>query len=425
MASTSENSARPTRRNWLRSDDLRRFLLSVGPTGASAFSQLVIFALTARALGPDQFGLLAVVYGFCVIATEITALGADSAMVRRVALDPGAFPVAWSNTLAMFLISYPPLVLAATLAAGWFAAEAFTWPVIAILVLGELLVGRAISATELAMIAHSHPVRASWVRLSANLARVAMAGVVFALFGVHDIGIWAGATLGQSLVCAVALLLLTQHLYGASRPRVLKSDVGFGLLLMLNHLSRSLTSNLDRIVLAPFLTPAALGIYASGTRPQLVNGILNQAATRLFYVRFFRAGATSREQLRAFTRATAAKMILIGILSGIIIAVIGQLLPFVLGEGYRDAAAIAAALALASPFISLQTPPADALTASDKQFTRTVIYFAVALASAGLLTIGAIVAGIWGAVVAVILAQALLAGVLWAVFLLDGRRAPR
>lgn len=419
----SDKSSPTLRGRWLRSDDLRRFLFSVGPTGASAFAQLVIFALTARAIGPDQFGLLAVVYGFCVISTEMTALGADTAMVRRVALDSEGFQAAWGNTLALFLISYPPLVLATTFAAGWFAAASFSWVVVAMLVLGELLVGRAVSATELAMIAHNHAVRASWVRLSANLARAATALVVFVLLGVHDIRVWAVATLLQSIVCAIALLLVTHRLYGAARPRILRSEIGFGLLLMLNHLSRSLTSNLDRIVLAPFLTPAALGVYASGTRPQLVNGILNQAATRLFFVRFFRAGASGRDQLRAFTRSTAAKMVLVGIAAGVIIAIIGQLLPIVLGAGYGDSALIAAALALASPFISLQTPPADALTASDKQFVRTLIYFAVAVASAGLLTLGAVLAGIWGAVAAVILSQALLAAVLWAVFLLDGGSA--
>ena len=157
----------------------------------------------------------------------------------------------------------------------------------------------------------------------------------------------------------------------------------------------------------------AIGLMMSGDFVSFMTGNTTRAAISLEAGQYDHA-------LKLFLAITT---FVAGNAAGIIIAIIGQALPFVLGAGYADSASIAAALALASPFISLQTPPADALTASDKQFVRTIIYFAVALASAGLLTLGAILAGVWGAVAAVILSQALLAAVLWTVVLLDGGSA--
>jgi O-antigen/teichoic acid export membrane protein len=171
-------------------------------------------------------------------------------------------------------------------------------------VFGEILIGRAVAAVELAVLAHGHAVRASWVRLSTIIARALTAAVVFVILRHDSVAAWALATLVQSIVCALALLAAARALYGPPRLRFDASEIGFGLLLMVNQVSRSLNSNIDRIVLSLFLAPAALGVYASGTRLQMVNGILNHAATRLFYVRFFRAGAAGREP--ASSRPTAA-----------------------------------------------------------------------------------------------------------------------
>lgn len=250
-----------------------------------------------------------------------------------------------------------------------------------------------------------------------------MAGLAFGLLQVSTTADWALVTLCQSVLCAVGLLGLVGWRYAPPRPRLDPGEVSFGLLLMLNQLSRSLNGNLDRIVLALFLTPAALGVYASGTRLLMVNGILNQAATRLFYARFFRAGASGRSDLRHFTLRTGRKMALVGICGGVLILGLAQLLPFVLGSDYDDSVWIASVLAFASPLISIQYPPADALTASNRQLVRTLVYFAVAIASGGLLAVGAMLGGVWGAIIGFLLSQAVLAAVLWVIFALQiGRR---
>ena len=190
---------------------------------------------------------------------------------------------------------------------------------------------------------------------------------------------------------------------------------------MLNNLSRSLNGNIDRVILSAILAAVPLGIYASSTRLLLLGGIMNQAATRIFYPRFFRAAAGGSAPLRALTRDVAGKMALIGLLSLALIATAAQALSLILGPAYSDLPRIAAGLAAASPFMALQYPPADALTATGRQALRTAIYLASAAGSAGLLAVGALVAGVWGAVLAFVLVQAGLAGALWLAFLYPPR----
>jgi O-antigen/teichoic acid export membrane protein len=402
--------------------DLRRFLLSVAPTGAAAGLQLVTFALTARALGPETFGALAVVYGVSAVATEVAGLGGDAALVRE-ASDPRRFPRAWGHALVLLAASVPPVALAAAVAAALLTSHAFGFATLAALVSGEILVGRAAAAAELAMIAHGHAVRASLVRLATASARATAAVAVFGLLRLDSVPAWAAVTLAQSAALAGALLVAVGRIYRGPVYGIETRAVRFGLLLMLNQLARSLNGNLDRIVLSAVLAPLPLGLYASAARLQLLPGILNQAATRIYYPRFFRAAEAGAGPLRALARHAAGRMALVGLLSLGLVALAGPLLALVLGPAYRGLAGVATGLAAAAPFTALQYPAADALTAGGRQGLRTVIYLAAAAASAGLLAAGAALAGLPGAVAAFVAVQAGLAGALWLAHLLSARPA--
>lgn len=395
----------------LLTDDRRRFLASVLPSGAAAALQLVTFALTARALGPETFGLLAVVYATTVIASDVAGLGGDLAMVRTVALDPGHFPAAWGHALTLLALSLLPVAaVAAALAA---LATGLPASVVAMLALGEVLLGRATAATELAFVARGAPVAASLARLAATAARTLTAVAMFGLAGVTTLAPWAAASLAQSTVTAAGLLLATGHLHGHPRWQLARTEIRFGLLLMLNQASRAVSGNLDRILLAALLPPAGLGLYAAGTRLQLVSGLLTQAATRLYHPRFFRAAADGEAALARLARSVAARLAAVGVGAALIIAVGAQLLPLLLGPAYAAAAPVAAGLALAAPFTALQYPAADALTARGQQGARTAIFLGAALVSAALLAAGALAAGLPGAVAGFVAGQAATAAALW------------
>lgn len=396
-----------------RGTDLGRVALAAGPTAAAAALQLLVFALTARALGPAAFGALAAVHAIAAIATDAAGLGGDQAMVRASARDPAAFPHAWGHALALVALSLPPVAAAAALAAALLAPTLGLVPVL-LLVTGEITVGRATAAAELAFVAHGTPAGASLVRLGAVAARTATAVAVFAVAGATDPATWAVAACGQSLATAAALLALASARYGRPRAGLDRGALGFGLLLMLTQLARSLNGNLDRVVLAMVLAPAALGVYASAARLQLVGAILTQAATRLTLPRFFHA-ADAPARARA-TREAARLMAVVGLLALVLTALAAQALPLVLGPAFAGLVPLATGLALACPFVALQYPPADALTAAGRQGLRTLLAWAAAPATAALLVLGARAAGPAGAVAGLVAAQALLAAAFWAAF---------
>ena len=69
-------------------------------------------------------------------------------------------------------------------------------------------------------------------------------------------------------------------------------------------------------------------------------------------------------------------MALVGLLAGAGIAALAPLLPLLLGPDFAGVRRIAAGLGLACPFVALQYPPGDALTARGRQPLRTGVTFA-------------------------------------------------
>ena len=173
-------------------------------------------------------------------------------------------------------------------------------------------------------------------------------------------------------------------------------------------------ASLLRLATVAARAAVALGLYASATRLQLVGAILVQAATRLAYPRFFRAA--DRGALGFFTRAVAFPMALVGLLALAVTALAAQLLPLVLGPAYAGLTPLATGLALACPFVALQYPAADALTAAGRQGLRTLLTVLAAVASAALLAGGAALAGAAGAAAGFVVGQAALAAALWLAF---------
>jgi O-antigen/teichoic acid export membrane protein len=114
-------------------------------------------------------------------------------------------------------------------------------------------------------------------------------------------------------------------------------------------------------------------------------------------------------------------MAMVGVLAGAGVAAAAPLLPLLLGAGFAGVAPIAAGLGLACPFVALQYPPGDALTARGRQPLRTGVTFAGVGLAALLLAGGAAAGGLGGAVAGFVAGQAALAALLWLALL---RTAP-
>ena len=395
-----------------RFTDLVRFAASALPTGLAAVLQFAVFALTARALGPDLFGRLAVVYGVAAMAVEVVGLGADEVIVRRASADQSAYRRAAGHASAMILGTLPVIALIA-IALAWMLVPEFPVWVVAALVLADIILQRAIAFMEKTMVAHHQAVRASLVRVIGTATRALVAVFVFVGLQNKDVPVWAAGSFLQSGLIAILLGLATIRLYGSPTRGLLRGEISFGVMYMTTHLSRVLQANLDRILLAPILAAAALGVYAAATRLLILGTVMLQSALRIYYPRFFVAAKKGPGALRAHMLSTAKVMVLVGILAAIAIAIAGRILPFILGDGYEEVASLTVPIAMSMPFLALQYPAGDALTAMDRQDIRMIVSLTgAALFSFGLVG-GALAAGLTGAAVMYAVGHCALAVALW------------
>lgn len=393
---------------------LATFVGTMVPTVAALGLQLGTFALTARGLGVEQFGQYTALVAIVSVAIELVGLGGADLLVRAVATDKSRFPAYFGHLLATSGLSLP-LVVAGS---AWLALWPMRVPIdaghVVLALLAEIAVARSLSSVELVMVAHQHIARAGWLRLATFGARLLCAVVVFALCHQHALSVWIEAIVVQSLLVTTALIALAWRLYGRPDWQLRWPELGAGTTFALNQTSRAMQGNMDRMILSRYADSAALGAYGAATRIVQLGLFPVQVVTRILYPRFFVHGAQGLTAVRRFAVRTAAPALIgVGVLSGLAVAVAGLLAPWVLGADYESAVATTMQLAWALPFIALQYPAADTLTASNRQWLRATISTSSTLGFGFLLVLGTYLGGPRGVTAAFVAGHVLLAGALW------------
>lgn len=390
------------------------FLWSLLPTVGALGLQLVTFALTARALGVEQFGHYTALVAIVGVAVELIGLGSADLLVRAVAVKPVEHRP-WLGTVMLWsALTFPLVLVGGTLLAVGPLMVEIPWAHVAMALGGEVLQARSLASVELILVAHRQVAKAGWVRSSVFASRLLLAVLVFASFGVTDLQTWIEAVLVQSLVVTALLWGWLIHAHGAPTWVSHWRDLGQGLTFSANQTARALQSNMDRMILSRYADASAVGVYGAATRFVQLGLFPIQVVTRMLYPRFFQKGVEGPEAVWRFTCTTATPALLaVGVMAGGAVALAGQLAPWVLGESFRSAVGTTVHLALALPFIALQYPPADALTATGRQGVRTVIATSSALGFGFVLVLGARWGGADGVAHAFVLGHALLAATLW------------
>src|SRR5437868_13087856 len=80
------------------------YFASGGSLVMASAAQLITFAILARSLGVEQFGLFAAISAVTTVAVNICGLGATESMVRRVARDHRMYPVMLGHNLILTAI---------------------------------------------------------------------------------------------------------------------------------------------------------------------------------------------------------------------------------------------------------------------------------------------------------------------------------
>lgn len=361
---------------WLTKPRLRHwtgtFAHSLLPTIGALGLQFVAFAVTARGLGVHQFGQYTAVLALAAVAVDVVGLGADDLLVRTVATQPTQFRAYWGQVLRTIGWSLPLATLITLGIAASLLRLALPWQLLALALFAEIAVSRILASAEAVMVGHTHTVRASWLRVGGVLVRLFSALLYFYVLDRNSLGGWIVVATIQALAVSVGCIALVSRMYGTPEISGVPSQLLPGLSFCATQVTRSLQSNMDRIILARIGGGVTLGNYGVASRFLQLGLFPTQVATRMLYPRFFAHGTTGPDTLWNFSVKAAAVMGAIGIASTLMVGFAAMLAPLVLGEAYRASVDLSWKLALSLPFIALQYPAADALTGAGRQSLRAM-----------------------------------------------------
>lgn len=417
----SQRAARPRVR---RRSGILAYAGALGPTGLALVIQFATFAVTARGLGVAGFGLYAAVTALAAILIEVLGLGSTDVLVRAVARDPARFPDHFGAMLASFALSFPPVLALGAVILLWTAPAGPGLPVLVAGLAGELIAGRASASAESVLVAHGAMARAGVVRMIAAGTRLIAAIGFFAVS--NALALWVWVVLAQAILLGLGLGLHLAWRYGRPRARWTWRSLADGHAFALNQSARALQGNIDRLILAAFADPVALGAYAAGARLLMVGLFPIQVLTRMLYPEFFRRGLRGIAATRRYAVEQAPTMLATGYAALIAVVVVAQVLPRVLGHdfaGSRDAAMV---LACALPLIGLQYLAADTLTGAGHQALRAALAVGASVGSGAIMLAGVfLLGGVAGVVAGYIAGQAVFLIVLVVACRLVGARGRR
>jgi O-antigen/teichoic acid export membrane protein len=251
--------------------------------GRQAIS-FIVFALLARLLAPEVFGLVALAGVFLAFTQVFLDQGFADAIVQREHLDPEHLDTAFWTNLGIGLLLTLLGIAVAGLVADLFNQPQLT-PIIRWLSLSFLL--RALSAVQEAIFRRNLAFKPLAVRTLIAGAVGGLVGVTMAFMG---FGVWSlvGQQLVDSLVQVIVLWLASDW-----RPRInfsakhFKDLFSFGINVVGINILNFLNTRSDDLLIGYFLGPVALGYYSIAYRllqivTQLLIGVINGLAMPVF-----------------------------------------------------------------------------------------------------------------------------------------------
>ena len=244
----------------------------------------IVFALLARLLAPEVFGLVALAGVFLAFTQVFLDQGFADAIIQRQQLDPEHLDTAfWTNLCIGLLLTLLGIAVAG-LVADLFNQPQLT-PIIRWLSLSFLL--RALSAVQDAIFRRNLAFKALAVRSLMAVFAGGLVGVTMAFMG---FGVWSlvGQQLVDSLVQVIVLWLASDW-----RPRInfsakhFKDLFSFGINVVGINILNFLNTRSDDFLIGYFLGSVALGYYSIAYRlllivAQLLIGVINGLAMPVF-----------------------------------------------------------------------------------------------------------------------------------------------
>ena len=305
-------------------------------TAARALLRLVVMAILARLLVPEQFGLVAAASIFVAFADLFATSGIAHAVVQYKALEPRHVRAAFTGNMAMALVTTAIMWLLA----GWFAAFfrmpelapvlqllAFLYPIHGVGGISRRLLARDLAYGKLAAIeVSSYAFGYALVALPLAFAGWGAWALVYAIMG--------SAVVRNVISFAMAPHTLRPSLHKLSYDELMRNGLGFSLARWASFVAQKG----DYFVVGRWLGQAPLGLYERAyVLMDLSNSLLTNALNTVLFPTFSRMQDDRALLAAAFERISAV-LGLIFLPAGMIASLLApELIALLLGPGWEAA----------------------------------------------------------------------------------------
>ena len=385
-----------------------------------SIAQLLTFAILARGLGSQQFGLLMAITAATNLAVQFCGLGATETMVRRVARDPAIYRVALGHNLILMAMSGGVMVVGFMAVMPVFFQVSPT-PALNILALFSIVftnvvLVRWILLTEQIFIAHSAVRNANFANLGFALARTAGAAVACIGFKVDRVEDWAFWHGGGHLVTAGFCWLALRH-YGRPRWRIMREEVKLGVYFSTPYVFQALRQNADFLVLSAVVSHEVIGSYSMARRIVDTSVLTVTALYRLSYPKLARA---SEHGLRAAVPLISGILVsatAIAVVTSIGVYFTASFMPRLFGRDFGDMVPYLHVMCWAMILVTFQNVAAETLGASGRHRIRAAVFNAGCLIGSATAAILSYVFLLSGTFAAIYIVEGALAIAFWVILI--------
>lgn len=385
------------------------YLLSSGSLASAALSQLVTFAILARALGPAEFGLFVQASAVTAIAMQLCGLGASDCLLRRVSREPESYAGLLGHNLLLIALSGAALVpvgvagLLAWLRIG--SGPSVGVATLALLLFGNVVLVRVILLVETVFLGLGRFHAANRAVIGFALARMATAALACLICGVETLSEWALWQCAGNLLYALASAAWLRPL-GRPHFAILREELAPGILFSSQFAIRAVRANLDLLVIGLFAPLATVGSYGVARRIVDSGYLAIDALNRLLYPRLARESREGLHHALPMARRALVAALVLGAVTGLALFLLAPALPALFGRQYQDLSFFVRCLSGTVLLVGAWAAAIELLGASGRQDMRAWI-----LNGANLLGSALIAAATW---------LAAPAGTFVALYLIDG-----
>lgn len=370
--------------------------------------------ILARLLAPDDFGLMGVAVAVLTVIQMFTTTGFSAAIVQRPGVINNAINTAFTIDLARAVLVSVALFASASLIAAAFEIPEASEVIRALAIVS--LIGGLINPANVRLVRELRIKDTLWVQLGSVIAEAIVSITLAWILG----SVWA---LVWGAVARAFAQVTVSYVINPYMPRLefVKSEAAwmfrFGRWMALDFMMTQLAHQVDRVIIARVLGPAALGIYT-------VSNKLSLNVVREFSLVGSRVGfpALAKIQNRPSDFATRSLEMLelslsVSVPAAVFLVVLADAaVPVLLGNQWMAAIGLTEILALAAIPMTIVATGSVALAAVGvpraAAFANTVALITIIIAMPVLAT----ESGITGAGQAILIAQSAAAAlivVLW------------